>query len=146
MRALVRSTRVLFASLMIAGLLAVGGFGNASAASGAYITLHVFECPSGGDDLFAACHSWDNNAIDGASFKVAGSVRDTDWGWVQWKPGAGWKTISALDFVSPSYVFCSNQVTGAVLYDGRTTSNAVGITTTAGQEVICDWYLLAWWT
>jgi hypothetical protein len=137
----------MFAALMMTGLLAAGGLGTAGAAStGAYITLHVFECPSGGENLFDACHNWDTNAIGGASFRVAGVVRDTDSGWAQWKPGAGYRTIAALDFISPSYVFCSNQVTGAVLYDGRTTSNVVGITTTAGQEVICDWYLLAWWS
>jgi hypothetical protein len=142
MRTLIHSTRLFFAALMVAGLLAVGGIGSANAASGATITFHVFNCPTGGENLFDSCHRWNSNAIDGARFRVAGVTRATDDGFAQWRPGAGFHLIKALDFSSASYVVCTNQVTGAVLFDGRTTTNWLKITTTAGQETVCDWYYL----
>jgi len=149
MRAIKATTSLLLALILAAGLIGFAGTTESSAASrGANITLHVFECyqgVGGGNAIFNECHDWDNNALDGYSFKVAGAVRDTDWGYVTWRPGAGTHTIVGynIDLYAGAYVFCSNQVTGAVLYDGSADWDAVTITTTANQEVICDWYYIA---
>ena len=147
MNALKRLSRALLALTMISGLMFGVLTNEASAASrGAYITLHVFECSGKTGDLYGVCHNWKTNALDGAEFRVAGVYRWTADGYVSWKPGAGTHVIRGFNFswgYYESYVYCSNQVTGKVLYDGPSGGDdAVTITTTVGQEVICDWYYL----
>lgn len=150
MNALKRLSRSLLTLAMVAGLmLGVAGLSASPAAAskhGAYITLHVFECGAKGGNLYTECHNWKYNALDGAAFYVAGVTRYTDGGWVQWKPGAGTRPIYGFNLswgYYDSYVYCSNQVTGKVLYNGLSGGDdAITITTTAGQEVVCDWYYL----
>jgi hypothetical protein len=130
-------------------MLGLSGFAanSASAAgTGAYITLHVFECGAKGGNIYNECHDWKYNALDGAAFRVAGVTRYTYEGYVSWKPGAGYHTVRGYNLgwgYYESYVYCSNQVTGKVLYNGLSGGDdAVSFTTTVGQEVICDWYYL----
>lgn len=135
---------VMTSFMMIAGP-AVPAF---SAAHTAKITIHNAACDLETDDPFGECH---DHRIR-AQFNVAGVWRTTNWdGVVSWGPGAGTRKIiehpemfDVYGYVG-AYVFCSNQVTGAVLWDGLANADGTGaiiITTTAGQPVICDWYNL----
>jgi len=151
MNALKSLSRTLFSIAMIAGLmLGLTGMtaSDASAASkrGATITLHVFECGAKGGNLYKECHNFKSNGLDDAEFRVAGVYRSTDGGYVSWRPGAATRPIYGFNLdwgYYDSYVYCSNQVTGKVLYNGLSGGDdAVTITTVVGQEVVCDWYYL----
>jgi hypothetical protein len=147
MNALKSLSRALMTFAMIAGLMLGASLftPSASAAGYARITLHVFECGAKGGNLYDQCHNA-KHALEGAPFRVAGVTRLTDAnGHVTWAPGAGFHTVrgSAPAAYYESYVYCSNQVTGKVLYNGLSGGDdAVSFTTTAGQQVICDWYYL----
>lgn len=150
MNALKSLSRTLMAFAMIAGLMFGAMLMPASQASAsghtARITLHVFECGSKGGNLYNECHNG-KHALSKAAFRVAGVTRYTDGsGYVTWGPGAGYRTIVGYNLswgYYDSYVYCSNQVTGAVLYNGLSGGDdAIAITTTAGQAVVCDWYYL----
>ena len=116
-----------------------------TAPSTAKITLHVIECPATTTTLFATCH--DTNRLAGASFTVAGVSRTSDLnGVVSWGPSAGTYNIHMFsdDFAvyGKAWVYCKDQTSGEVFFDGRTTTGNVSITTVAGDLTICDWYNL----
>lgn len=144
--------QLMLALILSFGLVSVGGLSRANAQTdavdqGANITLHVFECYSGvggGDAIFNECHDWYNNALTGYDFTVAGVTRATDGGYVTWRPSAGTYDIQGynVDLYAGAYVYCSNQVTGEVLYDGAADTDAVTVWTATDQEVVCDWYYL----
>jgi hypothetical protein len=129
---------------LVLGMLIVGPAAPALASHGARITIHHRACEPQVQDIFGECH--DHPAS--APFKVAGVWREPDInGNVSWTPGAGRHVITQLPDAfaktEGAYVFCSNQVTGAVLWDGPIYDQpSVTITTTAGQAVVCDWYSL----
>jgi hypothetical protein len=130
---------------LMVGLLVVSAFQSPAPASAApntaKITLHVIECPAGTANLYASCH--DTNRLAGANFTVTGVTRASDAnGVVSFGPSAGTRTIrmAAADFSGNAWVTCKDQVSGAVLFDGRTTTGNVTITTVAGHLTICDWY------
>ncbi|MGH2534810.1 MAG: hypothetical protein ACRDJW_21330 [Thermomicrobiales bacterium] len=138
------STWMLIIGLFAIGVLAVAPATPAMAAHTAKITIHKAVCDSNVQDIFGKCH---DNRLKGVWFRVAGVWRQTNSnGEVSWGPGAGTKTIvedsATFNKYGAAYVFCSNQVTGRVLFDGLRTVNWVTIQTTAGQPVICDWYNL----
>ncbi|MGH2534809.1 MAG: hypothetical protein ACRDJW_21325 [Thermomicrobiales bacterium] len=144
MRRALRSVRLLFGLAMVLGMLISVAATPASAHHGARITIHHAACEPQVQDIFGECH---DDRIAGTPFKVAGVWREADGnGVVSWTPGAGTRTIvqdaAAFDAGVGAYVFCSNQVTGAVLFDGPIDQNRVTITTTAGQAVVCDWYTI----
>jgi hypothetical protein len=149
MNALKSLSRALMTFAMIAGLMLGASMvrpNEASAAGYARITLHVFECGAKGGNLYDQCHNG-KHALEDAAFRVAGVTRYTDaYGHVSWGPGAGYRTIAGYNLswgYYDSYVYCSNQVTGAVLYNGLSGGDDyIAITTTAGQQVVCDWYYL----
>ena len=143
------SGRMFIAALAILGMVLASSSAPVVASSHyAKITIHNAACDLETDDLFGECH---NHRIRG-QFYVAGVWRTTNWdGVVSWGPGAGTRKIiehpemfDVYGYVG-AYVYCSNQVTGAVLWDGLADADGTGaiiIKTTAGQPVICDWYNL----
>lgn len=140
------SGRMLIAALAIIGMMLVSSSAPVIATSHyARITIHKAVCDSETYDLFGECH---DDRLEGMWFYVSGVWRPTNAnGEVSWGPGAGTKTIyedwDQFNLYDGAYVYCSNQVTGKVLYDGLAKANgSVTITTTAGQLVICDWYNL----
>jgi hypothetical protein len=143
------SLRFALGMMLTLGLMAFSAFQApqpaSAAATTAKITLHVIECPATTTNLFATCH--DSNRLSGASFTVAGVTRASDGsGVVSWGPSAGSKTITmdAADFAvyGKAWIYCKDQVSGVVQFDGRNTTGSVTIATTAGQLTICDWYNL----
>jgi hypothetical protein len=135
---------MLIAALAIISMMLLSSSAPAIATSHyARITIHKAVCDSNTGDLFSNCH---DDRLEGVWFYVAGAWRTTDAnGVVTWGPGAGTKTIfeniKQFKQYEGAYVYCSNQVTGNVLWDGLARSDgSVTITTTAGQPVICDWY------
>ncbi|HET8522773.1 MAG TPA: hypothetical protein VFL82_06040 [Thermomicrobiales bacterium] len=116
----------------------------------ARITLHVNECPWNTSDVFGKCHE---NRVEGFTFYLAGKAKTTNAnGIASGAPSAGWHTVwpngndlapyyNAAKPSRPSYVYCTDQVSGAVLVDGYFFSG-IRFTTKAGQPVVCDWYLL----
>jgi hypothetical protein len=141
-----RCLRLIGIVVICAALLGPGGGWSAAAAgSHAAITVHAFWCQASGDELFPECHHWDVNAIDNAEFTVAGAKRWTLNGYVTWTPGAGEQTIQGANLLRyrDVTVVCTNQVTGMILFAGIAAADRVSITTTAGQETICDWYYQA---
>jgi hypothetical protein len=141
--------RVLLGVALLFGLTAISALrtpspANASAST-AVITLHVIECPATTTTLFASCH--DTNRLAGARFSVAGVSRASDTnGVVSWGPSAGTYNIHmfSADFAvyGKAWVYCKDQTSGVVFFDGRTTTGNVSITTVAGDLTICDWYNL----
>jgi hypothetical protein len=106
------------------------------------ITIHKAVCPSATANLFASCH---DNRLAGVGFTVAGVSRHTDAnGVVSWGPSAGTYKIHefSTDFTGNAWVYCKDQTSGTVLFDGRTLTGNVTITTVAGHLTICDWYNL----
>ena len=85
---------------------------------------------------FNNCHEWDNNALGGYNFTVAGVTRATDGGYVTWRPGAGTHTITGYNLAgyAGAYVYCSNQVTGEVLYNGSADRDAVTVWTSPTRK------------
>ena len=135
--------RVMCIVALVIGLGALGGPATAlAAANSSTITVHAFWCEASGDALFPECHRWDRNALDNAEFTVAGATRWTLNGVVSWAPRAGEHTIRGANLIHyrGATVICTNQVTGMIPYAGAAASDRVTITTTAGQETICDWY------
>jgi hypothetical protein len=138
--------RMLIAALAIIGMMLVSSSAPAVATSHyARITIHKAVCDSQTGDLFGQCHE---DRVSGAWFYVAGVWRPTNAnGVVTWAPGAGtralYEDVDQFNQYEGAYVYCSNQVTGKVLWDGPARANgSVTITTTAGQPVVCDWYNL----
>lgn len=140
------SRRSACAFLVMLGLMfAISAAPTMASSHYARITIHKAVCGRFTGDLYGKCH---DNRLGGVPFYVAGVWRVTDKnGVVTWAPGAGTRSIyedfDVFKKYAGAYVYCSNQVTGAVLWDGPAKSNgSVTITTTAGQHVICDWYNL----
>jgi hypothetical protein len=134
---------------LMLGIMTFGAFQApqqaSAAATTAKITLHVITCPATTTNLFATCH--DANRLAGASFTVTGVTRASDAnGVVSWGPSAGSKTITmdAADFAvyGVAWIYCKDQVSGVVQFDGRNTTGSVTIATVAGQLTVCDWYNL----
>jgi hypothetical protein len=141
--------RLTLGTALLFGLMAFSAFRAPSPASAgpntAVITLHVITCPETTTTLFTSCH--DQNPLAGASFTVADVSRSTDAnGVVSWGPSAGTYTIHmfSTDFAAygKAWVYCKDQTSGVVFFDGRTTTGNVSITTVAGDLTICDWYNL----
>jgi len=115
---------------------------QAASASTSKITIHKAVCPSATANLFASCH---DNRVAGVGFTVAGVSRHTDAnGVVSWGPSAGtWKIHEfSTSFTGNAWVYCRDLTTNTVLFDGRTTTGNVTITTVAGHQNVCDWYNL----
>ena len=133
------------AILMVALALTVGfAAAPVSAASYARITLHVNECPANYTGDIFNCHE---NRLSDTLFYIAGAPKWTDGhGVATGVPSAGWHTVrvngtTASSYVG-SYVVCTDQYNGDVLYNGLADGTTVWIETTAGHLTICDWYLL----
>lgn len=115
-----------------------------AAPEGATVTLHKATCPANTDDLFGECH---DNVLPDILFDVDGQAVTTDEdGHATADVDAGQVTIAEdpdalADYVG-AYVYCSEQGTGSVLFDGRADDGDVSITLRDGDEVICDWYNL----
>jgi hypothetical protein len=138
------STWMLIVGLFAVGVLALAPVNSALASHTAKITIHKAVCDSNVRDIFGKCH---DNRLGGVWFRVAGVWRQTNSnGVVSWGPGAGTKTIvedaATFNKYGAAYVYCSDQVNGAVLANGITYDNVVTIRTTAGHPVVCDWYNL----
>jgi hypothetical protein len=115
---------------------------QAASAATSKITIHKATCPSGTANLFKSCH---DKRVAGVGFTVAGVSRHTDAnGVVSWGPSAGtWKIHEfSTDFTGNAWVYCKDLTSGKVLFDGRTTTGNVTITTVAGHNNVCDWYNL----
>jgi hypothetical protein len=112
----------------------------------AQIALHVTECSADTWDVFGDCHE---SRVEGLIFYIAVKVKVTDAGDIA--PGAGRRPVRADvhdiqaydpgDGAPAAYVYCTDRVTGGVFFD-RYTFSGIRITTTAGQPVGCDGYLL----
>lgn len=130
--------------LVALGLMAGFAAAPASAASYARITLHVNECPANYSGDIFNCH---NNRVSDTLFYIAGAPKWTDWnGIATGAPSAGWRSVrvngTTASWYSGSYVVCTDQYNGNVLYNGLADGTTVWIYTTAGHLTICDWYLL----
>jgi hypothetical protein len=133
----------------------------------ATITLHAATCPPDEPDPFAACHG---NALQGLALAphefttlplLVSGPDGTDHVQVQsgevylaqidpnWDPEHG----ATIDY--NAYVYCAEQRTDAVLFDGRLTwppegeewyddfqGPPVEFDVAAADEVVCDWYAL----
>lgn len=140
---------LLAASLIVTTLLIGVMAQPASANHGARITIHAAKCEMDvpPEERYAQCH---DNRIAGVPFYVAGIWRETDAnGVVSWTPGAGmhWIYPDEAYFIpgeDGTHIYCENQVTGDVLWNQPASDwrRSIEITTTAGQEVVCDWYIL----
>ncbi len=122
------------------------GVGSAAAqADETSVTIHKSTCPENtGADIFERCH---DNALKGIGFDIAGTdVTTGSNGHATANVAAGSITITedAGDTAGfkGAYVFCSEQVSGKVLTDGRVNGGSVTINTNEGDEIICDWYNL----
>jgi hypothetical protein len=143
MHARIGCLRIMGVLALIAGLTGPGEVPSAlGGANSAAITVHAFWCGASGDDLFPECHRWDVNALDNAEFRVAGDTRWTLNGYVTWAPSAGEHTIQGANLIRYRgvTVICTNEVTSMILYADAAAEDRVTVTTSPGQEVICDWY------
>jgi hypothetical protein len=140
--------RLAFGLALVLGVMAMGMMASpasaqqAASASSAKLTIHKAVCPATTTNLFASCHE---NRLAGVGFTVAGVSRHTDAnGVVSWGPTSGTYTIHefSTDFTGKAYVFCKDQTTGTVWFDGRTTTGNISIPLAAGHTTICDWYNL----
>jgi hypothetical protein len=138
----------------IIGLLLVFGFAAlrvtpAFAQDGtATITIHKATCPTGvGSAIFDECHG---NGLAGVDFLVSDAEGDqvitTDGdGVASTTVVAGEVSISedanVLANYLGAYVYCSEQNSGAVLFDTDLNgTTGVSGNIEAGDDVICDWY------
>src|SRR5262245_43525175 len=128
-----RNSRFAFTMAIMFGLLMAGALMNtnlasaqqAASASTSKITIHKATCPSATANLFASCH---DKRTAGVGFTVAGVSRHTDAnGVATWGPSAGTKKIHefSTDFTGNAWVYCKDQTSGVVLFDGRTTTGNV---------------------
>jgi hypothetical protein len=130
----------------------------------ATITLHAATCSPDEPDPFAACHG---NALEGLALApeegnslplLVSGPDGTDSVQVlpghvylaQLDPNFDWEQMEAtIDF--DSYVYCAEQRTGTVLFDGRVgpvendyslgeQGEPVEFDVAAGDDVVCDWY------
>jgi hypothetical protein len=143
--------RVVIAVMVMVGIVSLGTVSPADAVSKyARITIHKAECPANtSGDIFTKCH---DNKLEGAKFTVYnptghGTSRYTDAdGVTSFGPRAGNNRIveSSGDFntYGKAYVYCSDQNTDEVLFDGPITVNKVTLQTKPGAVIICDWYNL----
>lgn len=119
----------------------------------ATVTIHKATCPSGvaPADIFDACHA---NGLGGVSFAIDGFevgsgtiVTDAD-GVASATVLEAAKTGDITVTEDPavfgdylgSYVYCAEQVSGTVLFDGSAAGGTVTFTASQGDEVVCDWY------
>lgn len=117
----------------------------------ATIVVHLATCSTGTGDLFGDCH---DNGFSDVTFTItsagevsaadSGTVTTDDDGVVAASVGIGAVTVTedpgvADDYLG-SYVYCSEQNSGKVLFDGSADSASVGFALEEGDEVICDWY------
>jgi hypothetical protein len=107
------------------------------------LTIHKSECETGvGSDIFESCH---DDTLADVSFWVNG---------VEWTTGEDGTVSGALtegvieitedeasfDEVLGGYVYCSEQNTGLVLFDGDTQDGTVAFEAFADDDIVCDWY------
>jgi hypothetical protein len=120
-------------------------------AGSATITIHKATCPTGTDDIFGECH---DDGLGGVSFAIDG-----------FEVGSGTITTDADGVASATvleaaatgditltedpdvfadylgaYVYCSEQGSGEVLYDGSADTGSVTFTASQGDDIVCDWY------
>jgi hypothetical protein len=125
---------------------AVGGTGHAT------ITIHKATCPHGvGSAIFEECH---DNVLGGVSFAIdgfevgSGTITTGDDGvasaTVLEAAATGDITVTedpdVLAGYLGAYVYCAEQNSGTVLYDGSADTGAVTFTASQGDDVVCDWY------
>jgi hypothetical protein len=139
--------RLLAAALAAALALTVGFAAAQDAAeeSEATLAIHKLECFHGvGPDIFEKCH---DNPVSDIGFTVNGAEGTTDdAGHVSFHGPAATITITEdpddfADYLG-AYVYCAEQNSGTVLFDGSATDTGgvVTITVENGDDVICDWY------
>lgn len=111
----------------------------------ATVTIHKAECPTEFEgDIFEECHG---NTLSDVWFSVNGIEVVTNEGGVTsatLNPGS----VSIVedeavvaDYLG-AYVYCSEQYSGEVLYDGSADTGSVTFDVANGDDVICDWYNL----
>jgi LPXTG-motif cell wall-anchored protein len=139
------------------GFACVEGSCAAEATGGgdhATITIHNATCPNPGSDIYANCHG---NALGGVDFdfngfEVGSGTETTNASGVATHTileaaASGDVTISedpdVLADYSGAYVFCSEQNSGDVLFDGPANGGSVTISAQQGDDIICDWYNLS---
>lgn len=120
----------------------------------ATVTIHKATCPTGvGPDIFNQCHG---NVLGGVSFSIDGfeigsGVITTDANGVASQTileaaatGDVTVTEDAGTFAGyvGAYVYCAEQNSGTVLYDGSADAGAVSFTASQGDDIVCDWYNL----
>lgn len=109
----------------------------------AAISIHVAVCPTGvGPDIFNQCHG---NSLAGVPFSVAGIAVASGADGVATASVAVGDAVVAEDAATfgaylGAYVYCSEQRSGAVLYNGSADAGAVSLTANDGDDIICDWY------
>jgi hypothetical protein len=109
----------------------------------ATVTIHKATCPTGiGSDIFASCH---DNVLAGVDFSINGAGVVTGGnGAAAASVNAGQVTVSedAGTFAAylGAYVYCAEQGSGTVLFDGSADSGSVAFTVEEGDDVVCDWY------
>jgi hypothetical protein len=138
--------------VLVVGLLAAAASPGGAASKYARITIHKAVCPHDEtSDIFDNCHA---NKLGGVGFAVVNpsghaTARATSKsGVASFSPRAGRNVVAenpaVLDQYVGAYVFCKDQVSGHVFFDGLLPHphNAVVLHTSGGQQIICDWYNL----
>ena len=138
--------RVFAGLAMAVGFLAILGTepAGASHVTKARITIHKLVCPENTARLFDQCH---DNRLAGVPFTVKGQTKLIESnGEEVWRrsPGRTPITEDATTFAKyrGAYVYCSELKSGAVLFDGRISTNSITLTTWSGANIVCDWYNL----
>lgn len=118
------------------------GICEVPAAVGATITIHKAECYTGVGDIFAECH---HQVLAGIGFDIGGTGVATDGGGVAGAsvvagPVTVTEDATVFGWYIGAYVFCSEQNSGAVLYDNSADTGAISLVVADGDAVVCDWY------
>jgi hypothetical protein len=123
--------RVVAMLALVAGLSLVGGARAFAQDGSPTLTVHGAECPHGvGPDIFEVCHH---------DVQVDSAVLPNGDGTVTFTIDPGF-----LSNYLGAYVYCSEQNSGTVLYDGSYADSPGGIVfpVSNGDDVICDVYLI----
>jgi hypothetical protein len=127
---------------------------TAAPAGHATVTIHKATCPTGvGPDIFNQCHG---NVLGGVSFAIdgfeigSGVITTNDSGEASQtileaaETGGVTITEDAATFANyiGAYVYCAEQNSGTVLFDGSADTGAVNFTASQGDDIVCDWYNL----
>jgi hypothetical protein len=149
MRQTVLITRVLVGLVLVLGFTVLRiSSASATVAPTATITIHKAECPTGtSGDIFEECH---DNGLEGVDFLITDAegdqviTTDAD-GVATAEVTAGEVEITedpdVLGDYLGAYVYCSEQNSDEVLFDGDLDGdNTVGGTIEAGDDIVCDWY------